>query len=118
MRGLAGAELRFRIIAYIVGVVLGLLTIWLIVGYGFLDYANTDLKPAMYRNLWTAHGWLYFAYLVFGVDLCFRMRYGIGRTLAILLAGTIPFMSFVAERVTRRDVEARLFAEGSSPAQV
>lgn len=118
MRGLAGAELRFRIIAFIVGVVLGLLTIWLIVGYGFLDYANTDVKPAMYRYLWTAHGWLYFAYLVFGVDLCFRMRYGIGRTLAILLAGTIPFMSFVAERFTRKDVEARLFAEGTSPAEV
>jgi integral membrane protein len=112
MRGLAGAELRFRIIAYIVGVVLGLLTIWLIIGYGFMDYANVDVKPDMYRLLWQAHGWLYFLYLVFGVDLCFRMRYGIGRTLVILIAGTIPFMSFVAERYTREDVQARLFAEG------
>jgi integral membrane protein len=111
-KGLAGAELRFRIIAYIVGVVLGLLTIWLIVGYGFLDYANVANKPPLYGALWTMHGWAYFAYLIFGVDLCFRMRYGVWRTLAILLAGTIPFMSFVAERITRQDVQARLFAEG------
>lgn len=112
MKGLAGAELRFRIIAYIVGVVLGLLTIWLIVGYGFQDYANTANKPALYGLLWTMHGWAYFIYLVFGVDLCFRMRYGVWRTLLILIMGTIPFMSFVAERITREDVQARLFAEG------
>jgi integral membrane protein len=112
MSGLAGAELRFRVMAYVTGVVLALLTVWLIVGYGFLDYANTDVKPDLYRWLWTAHGWLYFIYLVVGVDLCFRMRYGVLRTLAILIAGTIPFMSFVAERVTRQDVQARLFAEG------
>jgi hypothetical protein len=42
------------------------------------------------------------------------MRYGILKTLGILLAGTIPFMSFVAERVTHRDVAARIDAAAGS----
>ena len=93
--------------AWLTGVVLGALTIWLVVGYGFLDYANTDVKPGLYRNLWTAHGWLYFIYLIVGVDLAFRVRYGLGKTVLILLAGTVPFMSFVAEHSVHKDVASR-----------
>ena len=52
--------------------------------------------------------------MIVGVDLAFRMRYGILKTLGILLAGTIPFMSFVAERVTHRDVTARINAGSSN----
>jgi integral membrane protein len=70
MEKLPGALLRFRIMAWVTGVVLGALTIWLVVGYGFLDYANTEVKPDLYRWLWTAHGWLYLFYLIAGVDLC------------------------------------------------
>jgi len=101
MEKLPGALLRFRVMAYVTGVVLGALTVWLVIGYGFLDYANTDVKPDLYRWLWTAHGWLYVAYLVAGVDLCFRIKLSVIRTLAVLLAGTIPFMSFVADWDTR-----------------
>ena len=96
--------------AWVTGVVLGALTIWLIVGYGFLDYANTETKPGLYRSLWTAHGWLYFVYLIVGVDLAFRVRYSIGKTVLILLAGTVPFMSFVAEYFVHKDITARLAA--------
>ena len=52
-------------------------------------------------------GWLYFLYLITGVDLAFRVRYSVWRTLAILIAGTIPFMSFVAEHYVHKDVVAR-----------
>jgi integral membrane protein len=96
-RSLPGALLRFRIMAWVTGVVLGALTIWLVVGYGFLDYANTEVKPDLYRWLWTAHGWLYLFYLIAGVDLCFRIKLSVIKTLAVLLAGTVPFMSFVAD---------------------
>lgn len=110
MKGLAAAATRYRVMAWVTGVVLGALTIWLIVGYGFMDYANTDVKPGLYRILWTAHGWLYFIYLIVGVDLAFRVRYNIGRTVLILLAGTVPFMSFVAEHFVHKDITARLTA--------
>jgi integral membrane protein len=108
MWGLGAAATRFRVMAWLTGVVLGALTVWLVVGYGFLDYANTDVKPGLYRNLWTAHGWLYFIYLIVGVDLAFRLRYPLGKTVLILLAGTVPFMSFVAERFVHKDVAARI----------
>ena len=108
MKGIEGAATRYRIMAWVTGVVLAALTIWAVVGYAFLDYANTDDKPGLYRLLWTAHGWLYFIYLIVGVDLAFRMRYGIGRTVLILLAGTVPFASFFAEHYVHRDVVAKV----------
>ena len=93
MKGLSGAFLRYRIMAWVTGVVLAVLTVWLVVGYAFLDYANTESKPGLYSLLWMLHGWLYVVYLIVGVDLAFRVRYSVVRTVAILLAGTIPFES-------------------------
>ncbi len=107
MKNLSGAFLRYRIMAWVTGVVLASLTVWLVVGYGFLDYANTESKPDLYRLLWMAHGWLYVIYLVVGVDLAFRVRYSVGRTLGILIAGTIPFASFFAEAFVHRDLVRR-----------
>jgi integral membrane protein len=102
-----GAFLRFRVMAWVTGVVLASLTIWLVVGYGFLDYANTESKPELYRLLWMAHGWLYVIYLVVGVDLAFRVRYSVLRTLGILIAGTVPFASFFAEAAVHKDLVRR-----------
>ena len=108
MKGLSGAFLRFRVMAYVTGVVLAMLTIWAIIGYVGLDYANQGSKPALYEFGWMAHGFFYILYFVFAVDLCFRMRYGVLKTVGVLVAGTIPFMSFVAEVVVHKDVTARL----------
>jgi integral membrane protein len=105
--GLRGAFLRYRVMAWVTGVVLASLTIWLVVGYGFLDYANTESKPELYRLLWMAHGWLYVAYLVVGVDLAFRVRYSVLKTLGILIAGTVPFASFFAEAAVHKDLVKR-----------
>jgi hypothetical protein len=44
------------------------------------------------------------------------MRYSLPKTLGILLAGTIPFMSFVAEHFVRKDVIARGVLDASPPA--
>jgi integral membrane protein len=107
VNGMRGAFLRFRVMAWVTGVVLASLTIWLVVGYGFLDYANTESKPELYRLLWMAHGWLYVLYLVVGVDLAFRVRYSVLRTLGILIAGTVPFASFFAEAAVHRDLIRR-----------
>jgi integral membrane protein len=102
-----GAFLRYRVMAYVTGVVLAVAFTWLVVGRVFLDYGNPESRPAFYGYLWIAHGWLYFIYLITGVDLAFRMRYSLIKTLGILIAGTIPFMSFVAEHFVRTDVNAR-----------
>jgi integral membrane protein len=102
-----GSFLRYRVMAYVTGIVLATAFVWLIIGRLFLDYGNPDARPALYGYLWLAHGWLYFVYLITGVDLAFRVRYGVLKTVGILLAGTIPFMSFVSEYVVHKDLRAK-----------
>ena len=116
MKGIPGAALRYRIMAWITGVVLAtaftwmvlLIINWMVAGNSLADFfSSNDQKPTAYGILWIVHGWAYFLYLIVGVDLAFRLRYSIVRTVLILLAGTIPFMSFVAERYVDKDLERR-----------
>ena len=110
------AFLRYRVMAYVTGVVLATAFVWLVIGRLFLDYGNPDARPGLYGYLWIAHGWLYFLYLITGVDLAFRVRYSVPKTLGILIAGTIPFMSFVAEHYVHKDISARGLLDEPAPA--
>ncbi len=97
-KGLSGALLRFQVMAFITGVLLAVMTV-IGLPYKYLF----DGSAAWYSIGWIAHGWLYIAYVIVSLDLVFRMKWHLGKALLIVLAGTIPFMSFVAERwVTRR----------------
>jgi integral membrane protein len=91
-----GALLRYRAIAYIVGVVLILLVV---VGMP-LKYVWDE--PSIVETVGPAHGFLYMIYLVAVFDLARRTRWGLRRMLLVMLAGTIPFLSFYAERVATR----------------
>ena len=99
--GVKGALLRYRVMAYVTGVVLATAFIWLIVGRLFLDYVDPEARPALYGYLWIAHGWLYFLYLITGVDLAFRVRYSVWRTLAIPIAATSHSARLGAMIITR-----------------
>ncbi len=105
---MSGALLRFRIMAWVTGVFLLTLTIWLILGYTVLGYGDGAVKPSAYSLMWTGHGWLYFLYLITAVDLTFRMRWSIIATIGILIAGTIPLASFFAEHWVTKRVRAQL----------
>ena len=95
-RRVGGALLRFRIIAYTVGVGLVVLVF---VGVPLNHLAGQEAVVAILGPL---HGFLYIVYLLATVDLAFRCRWPLPRTVLVMLAGTIPFLSFVAERrVTR-----------------
>ncbi len=102
-----GAFLRYRVMAWVTGVVLATATVWLVVGRLFLDYGDPNARPGFYGLLWIGHGWLYVLYLITGVDLAFRVRYSVPRTLLILIAGTVPFASFFAEAAVHRDLRRR-----------
>ena len=54
--------------------------------------------------LWTAHGWLYVLYVVAAFSLAYVLRWKPVRTVLVLLAGTVPLMSFVAERRVTADL--------------
>ncbi len=49
-------------------------------------------------------------YLAAGIDLASRRRWRPLTTLGVLLAGTVPFLSFVAERRVSADVRAAMAA--------
>lgn len=102
-KGLAGALTRFRVMAFVTGVVLAFMTV---VGLPF-KYVF-DGQALWYTIGWQAHGWLYIAYVAVSLDLVFRLRWHLGRAILILIAGTIPFMSFVAERYVTKRVEPML----------
>ncbi len=93
--------------AWVTGVVLAVASVWALLGYVFWDYSAEGGKPALYSLLWLAHGWLYFAYLIAAINLAFLLRFPILKTLALLLAGTIPFASFYADYVMHRYVRNR-----------
>ena len=107
-----GALTRYRVMAWVTGVVLAFMTV---VGLPF-KYLF-DGQALWYSVGWVAHGWLYVIYVITAVDLAFRLRYSVLRTLAMVLAGTIPFASFVAEHYVTKDVHARMAAtEPATPA--
>jgi integral membrane protein len=93
---MTAALLRYRVIAYVVGVLLLVLTAGTVVKY-------TGGTDAIVAVVGPAHGFLYVVYLLLAADLARRARWSLRYTVLILLAGTVPFLTFVAERaVTRR----------------
>jgi integral membrane protein len=99
-----GALIRYRVMAYIVGVML-LVLVFIAMP---VKYIGDD--PSLVETVGPIHGFLYVVYLVFTVDLAFRLKWPFGRMLLIMLAGTIPFMSFVAERWVTRNARAEAAA--------
>ncbi|KLL10890.1 membrane protein [Protofrankia coriariae] len=100
--------LRFRVIAYLVGV--GLITL-VLVGVPLKYLADA---PALAETVSPVHGLLFMIYLALTADLSSRCRLGTVPTLWVMLAGTIPFLSFVAERrVTRTVLERQRSTHGT-----
>ena len=89
---MTAALTRFRVMAYIVGVFLLLLVFVAMPLKYFAD------SPTMVAVIGPIHGFLYMVYLVVAFDLAVRAKWPFLRTGLVLLAGTIPVMSFVAER--------------------
>lgn len=88
---MSAAVTRYRIMAYATGVVLILLCISIV--FQVLGH------PEMEHVTGFVHGVVFYPlYLLSVAELFLRFRLSLGRTVAIALAGTIPVMSFVAER--------------------
>jgi integral membrane protein len=104
------AVLRYRVMAYVTGVVLVVLCF---VGIP-LQVAG---YPTVANNVGVVHGILYIIYLVFAWILSRKLELATKPTVIMLLAGTIPIMTFIVERwVTRRFINPALAAQ-LQPAQ-
>jgi integral membrane protein len=95
-----GALLRFRVLAWVVGTLLLLLTLGVVLRYGF------D-RPTLSRTVSPVHGLLYIVYLVAMADLGRRVGWPVKRMAVLALAGVVPLLSFVAERGVTRELRAR-----------
>jgi integral membrane protein len=93
-KGDEAALLRYRVVAYVVGV--GLVVLVLI-GVPLRYLGHNKSVVAVVGPL---HGFLYMVYLVLVLDLARRFRWNPVRMVLVMLAGTVPFLSFVAERIT------------------
>jgi integral membrane protein len=103
---------RYRVLAYTTGVFLLLLTLHVIVQWRQSVSQDVPFSDADGLGKWlpggefwipAGHGWLYLAYVLASLDLWMRTRLPIGRMALVVLAGTVPGMSFVAEHwVTSR----------------
>jgi len=92
------ALIRYRVMAYVVGV---MLLVLVLVAMPLKYIAD---EPKLVETIGPVHGFLYAVYLVVTFDLGMRCRWPFGRTVLVMLAGTIPFLSFVAERKVTRQV--------------
>jgi integral membrane protein len=59
------------------------------------------MEPAT-GYLWVAHGYLYLVYVIITAVLGVKLRWPLLRYALVMLAGTVPTMSFVAEHFVTR----------------
>jgi integral membrane protein len=82
---------RYRVMAYLTAV---LLIVLVFVGIPL----QVEGHPGVVNIFGTLHGFLYLVYLVVAFELTRKLHIPIGRTLLVLLAGTVPFGAIIAER--------------------
>lgn len=100
--GVKGALTRYRVMAWVVGI---LLVILVCVGMP-LKYIWRDGRVVTWTGI--PHGWLYAVLLITAYDLGRRVQWSIKWFLMIMAAGTVPFLSFVAEHFATKNVKATI----------
>lgn len=96
---MSGALGRFRVMAVVVGLALFVLLVTLVLKYGY------D-RPEVAEVYSPIHGFLYIGYLGTVADLARRAGWSLLRTVGVMLAGTVPVLSFVVERRVTRALPA------------
>jgi len=114
---------RYRVMATVVGV---LLVVLILIGVPLANFDGTgmwgvfsstpdlwpvgsaphDVGEAITTYLGVAHGWLYMIFLVTAFLLARKARWDLPFTLVTLVSGTVPLLSFWAERRATARVRA------------
>jgi integral membrane protein len=86
---------RFRVMAIVAGVMS--LLLWFVDLPVVYLFDNPDWKAAV---AWIpfVHGWIYFAYVIVALQFSVKAKWPISKILWLLLAGTLPVASLIAER--------------------
>ncbi len=90
----------FQVMAMIVGLALLVLTVHMVLRYGFDNHI---------LDWWAQpHGFLYMVYLVSVAMLGFELRWSLPRMVGVMLAGVVPFLSFYVERKVTRAAKRQM----------
>ncbi len=95
-----GAFTFFKVMAFLVGIGLLVLVLEMVLHYGF-DNNALDWWPQ-------PHGFLYMIYLAATANLGFKVGWSLPKMVGIMLAGCVPFLSFVVERRVAAEIAPRL----------
>jgi integral membrane protein len=103
MMSMNAALTRYRIMAYVVGV-----------GLAVLVFVGIPLQVAGHKQvveiIGPLHGFLYIVYLAAALDLARRARFSFGEMVAMVGAGLLPGLAFVAEHYLTKRVRADMEA--------
>lgn len=94
------ALLGYRVMAWVTGIWLIALCYEIVVRY----LVQVDNPPTW---IGVVHGWVYFSYLLATFNLAVKVRWPIGKTVGVLLSGTVPLLGIVVEHVQTRNVKAQ-----------
>jgi len=96
--GLTTSLRRFRVLALLVGV--GLLVLVFVA----MPLRYLGGRPGFSHAFSPLHGFAFLVYLAAVADLGRRARWPLRRLVLVVLAGTVPFLSFVVERRVTREL--------------
>jgi len=106
---------RYRVMAFVVGILLVILVlVGLPLHYGYLLLPDTlpeggrawQLGADISQYLGVAHGWLYLIFVIMAFLLSRKAGWDLQFTLVTLVCGTVPILSFWAERRATARVRA------------
>jgi integral membrane protein len=125
-QSLGSALARYRTMAYLTGCFLLLLTVHVLVQWHQASSQDIPFGDAKGLGKWlphgdylipAGHGWFYLIYVITAIDLWLRTRLPLGRMILVVLAGTVPGMSFIAEHWVTSRVRPMIAAVVERPAQ-
>ena len=106
------AVLRYRVMAYITGVLI------IVVCFAGIPLQLAAHNTFIANDIGTVHGFLYIIYVIVAYILARKLKMKTGPTVLLLLAGTIPVMTFVVERwMMRSYIRPALAAETAAAPQ-
>jgi integral membrane protein len=90
----------YRVMAWTTGIWLIALCYEIVVRY----VVKVDNPP-----IWigVVHGWVYFIYLLATANLAVKVRWPVGKTIGVLLAGTIPLVGIIVENIQTRNIKSQ-----------
>ena len=103
------AALAYRVMAYITGV---LIIVVCFVGIPLQIAANNTF---IVSQIATVHGYLYIVYVIVAYILAQKLKMKFWPTILLLLAGTIPILTFFVERWMNRTYIAPALAAEAAP---